>query len=220
MNRLAAIALGLFAALLALMPLRIALSGISSGSGLGAAAVSGTIWKGQMLGAAFGGTALGDISFALQPLSLFQGRAAYALDGTAMTGQLWRGWGGAGVRGLSGQVNVAGALPIGLAQARAVTVTMAGDQCRSASGEVQVQPQGPLAAAGMLSGTLACDNGILSLPLASADGRSFLDIRLGKRQWTARLRLTGLPPERVAMLEAAGLRAGPDGLAMTQEGRW
>jgi general secretion pathway protein N len=148
--------------------------------------MTGSVWKGHLSDAAWRGTRLGDLNVALDPRELLAGRVRidWVRGGSEVTGRL-------GVEGnqtllerLNGGVGMAVPLPfadtidIRLLDA-ALTLDGAG-RCVSAGGEVATVLTGlPLIGTSPeLRGVARCDGEWLMLPLASADGRIGLDVRL------------------------------------------
>lgn len=216
MRRLALPLVSLVLALLLLLPLRLVLGG----SGLAAGTVTGTAWSGALSAAQWHGLSLGDLAVRLRLPGLARGRLAFAVAGTALSGDLWQSASGAGATDLAGSIPLAGAIDLPLASLTVSAVSLDWqDGCRLASGSVRVLPTGALARLGPLSGSPRCENGRLVLPLASADGRATLQLSLDGQRWQGRLTVaTGDEGERMALL-AAGFQPGPAGPVLITEGR-
>jgi hypothetical protein len=153
---------------------------------LSARKMTGTIWKGHLAEAAWRGTSLGDLDVALDPRELLAGRVRieWVRGGSRVTGRLGVEKGLTLLERLNGQVGMTVPLPfadtvdIGLHDA-ALTLDGAG-RCVTAGGEVATVLTGlPLIGTSPeLRGLAQCDGEWLMLPLASADGRIALDVRL------------------------------------------
>jgi general secretion pathway protein N len=148
--------------------------------------MTGSIWKGHLAEAAWRGTRLGDLNVALDPRELLAGRVRvdWVRGGSEVTGRLGVENDQTVLERLNGGVGMAVPLPfadaidIRLLDA-ALTLDGAG-RCVSAGGEVATVLTGlPLIGTSPeLRGVARCDGEWLMLPLASADGRIGLDVRL------------------------------------------
>ncbi|MEY4269627.1 MAG: hypothetical protein RLZZ58_843 [Pseudomonadota bacterium] len=168
---IAALAAAGLAVALALVPMRVAVDMAAGDGGLSARDVRGSIWSGQIDGAARGELVLGNLDAGLALLPLFTGRAALDFrqrdlaDGTALAGTLYRDLGGGtGVQALSGGIDggaLDSALPISRTSFTDVTVGFDGaGRCLVAHGEVQVSLGASIAGLNLtrgLAGPVSCD---------------------------------------------------------------
>lgn len=91
-------------ALLVLFPLTLALGGRAQAVGLSATETTGTVWRGRMIEARFGGAPLGDLTVGANPLALLIGQTRLGVRGQAIQAKLQLGGGGdVAVRDLSGR---------------------------------------------------------------------------------------------------------------------
>lgn len=182
-------ALLMLAALLATLPLRVALGDMAgTGVPLRADAVRGTIWRGSLNGLTLGGVRLGDGEVRLLPLRLLNGRIAFALSvgqGNApLQAEIARGWGKVSVTRLSGRLSGGQAfapLPLDALEFDDVSFSLDGRGCTGAQGRVRAElapaPGVPVLAEG-LTGEARCDGPALLLPLTGRSGRERLSLRL------------------------------------------
>ena len=221
MRRGLALGLGLIAGLTALLPARLLLP-----APLTATAVSGSVWKAELTGAALGRMHLGDTAAALQPGALLRGRLQWDVLGAvtgAVTGQIWRGFTAGGVAGLNGRVNGSPlpGLPLAGVNLADVMATLDGaGRCEAAGGQVTADLALPLAGQRQLAGAPRCDGAALLLPLASGDGRVRLELTSNAGRWTARLVISGAAPGEAAALAAGGFRAEAGVLVKEETGTW
>lgn len=209
---------GLAIGLVALMPARLLLPAPP----LAAAAVSGGLWHGVLVDAGIGPARLGTIDLRLQPAALMQGRLQWHLSG-GLSGRLLHGLSGGGAAGLTGSVPGAAlpGLPLaGIALAEVAILMDASGRCRSASGQVTATLATTLAGQASLSGAPRCAASALLLPLASADGRVRLDLRLTAQGWQARLAISGAAPAEIMALAAAGFARSGSDIVLEQERPW
>lgn len=221
------------AALLAFLPLRLALNWLGLGEqGMTAREVTGSVWAGSLREARFGQIALGDLSAGVSPLQLLVGRARVDLDGTA-TPPAARLSGAIGIsRHSFGLDDVTATLPVGNAfrpvpvttlDLEDVSVRFRGDACEKAEGRVRATMAGEiggLAVPGSLTGTARCDGGALLLPLASAAGESSTIRMWPDGRYRADLTLQPSDPASTARLQAAGFIATGAGMQLAIEGRF
>lgn len=216
MRRGLALGLGLVAGLVAFAPARMLLPAPP----LAAAAVHGSLWHMELAGAALGRLALGDMDLALQPAALLKGRLQWAASG-AITGQLWRSVGAAGVSGASGRLGGSPlpGLPLaGVTLADATARFDGSGRCTEAGGQVTIELALPLAGQRQLAGAPRCNGSALLLPLASSDGRLRLDFALNQGRWTARMAVSGAGVGEAAALVAAGFRSEAGMLVKEESG--
>ena len=195
---------------------------------LTAAAITGTVWDGRLMGAEFRGVPLGNLDVGLDGAALLRGRLRldFARDGLqALSGRV----------GSSGKVHVVEALngPLSLElpfpfnpvldvefRNAAFEIDSAGT-CLAASGDVSARVSNlpALGTTPPLKGSFACDQGGFYLPLASRDER----LRIGVHVWADRRYRADLIVGRQSLpvqlaLAAAGFVPGPDGSTMRIEG--
>ena len=193
-------------AIIALLPLRLALRG----TGIVADEVSGSIWRGHITSASWHGIALGDLDTSARAWP-----PALDFSGPVMRGRVTP----AGLEGLSGNIDDFAGLP--LTQIAIDNVTVLADErgCTYAGGEVAVVAT-PLPQLGALSGPLACDNGVLRAALRPEHGDALVNLSLDKdRRYRAVLTIGSLPAMVRVVMIAAGFEATEAGVAMTREGR-
>lgn len=218
MRRLLPLGLGLALGLVLLAPARLLLPAPP----LAATRVDGSLWRPHIAGLAIGQLALPDLALALAPAELLKGRLHWQASGS-LRGGLWRGISGGGASGLSGRLagSPVPGLPITAITLAGTSVTLAGDgACRAASGQVTAVLAQPMAGQASLAGAPRCDGAALLLPLASADGRVQLELRLTGRHWRAGLAVTGAGPAEAAALASTGFAGSGSSLTLQQEGTW
>jgi hypothetical protein len=209
------------AALIAVLPLRVALA-MAGDIGLGADAVEGSIWRGRITGASIGGVALGNLETRARPWP-----PGLAFEGPALSGNVTR----TGVAGVRGGIGPVAQLPFARIGLDDVTVTLAdrgtAGLCRSAAGRISVVPA-LLPGIGELSGPLTCDNGRLRAvlvpagedALAAALGAARVDFDIGDdRRFTLALRIGNVPALARLPLLAAGFEDTAEGMMLTRQGR-
>lgn len=195
---------------------------------LTATEMRGTIWQGQLIGAAWRGTRLGDIDVALDPRALRPGSVwiDFVRPATGVRGRLGVGDGLNRLEAVNGVVGMA--LPFAFAdeidiglRGAALTVDDAG-RCIAAGGEVATVVTGLpfIGTSPELRGVLACDGAWLRLPLASRDGRIGLDVRVAAdRQYRADISVQARAlPVRLG-LAAAGFALDGDRATLAVAGR-
>lgn len=220
MKRWHALAGGFVAGLVLLAPARLLLPAPP----LAADAIAGPWWRADLAGAALGRASPGDISLRWQPAALADGRLAWRASG-GLAGQLWRAAGGWGSDGVTGRL--AGARLPGLPAADMVLVDVGlslddAGRCRSASGQVSLQLATAIAGNRTLFGPLLCEAGVVTLPLASRDGRVQLDLALAADGWQARLVADGAAAAETLALAGArpDMAAETGRLRLERRGRW
>ncbi len=217
--------------LLLFLPMRLVAGWIGlDESGLSARAVHGSIWSGDMDGAAFGGVALGDLHLRLSPLNLLLGRTQFAVrgrgEGAASMADVRFGHHGGGVDDATTSLStgvVFAPLPISQLDLRAVTVRFEAGRCVQARGMVRAALTGQVAGldlGGSMSGTPQCDAGALVLPLRSAAGGAAIDLRVrGDGRFRAVLVLPANDAATIARLQLAGFQSSAAGYTLSAEGR-
>ncbi len=181
--------------------------------------MTGSVWKGHLSQAAWRGTQLGDLNVALDPRELLAGRVRidWVRGGSEVTGRLGVEDNLTLLERLNGRVGMKVPLPFADSvdirlHDTALTIDGAG-RCVSAGGEVATVLTGlpMIGTSPELRGVARCDGEWLMLPLASADGRIGLDVRLtADRRFRADVDVQARAiPVRLA-LAAAGFEMRPD----------
>lgn len=221
-------------ALIASLPLRLALSGADPGArGITAREVTGTIWGGAIGDLRVGALPLGDVSAHLRPLPLLIGRREVHVERVATPGALpgfsadaagGEGWLSLGE--VQGQVPLGdafGSIPATALGFRDFHFRTSGGRCVGAGGQVSLvlAPFGELMPAPVaLSGTARCNKGALYVPMTGPTGLERLFLRLEPDgRWRADLVLAGLPFEVAAPLLESGFAARPGGIGISASGR-
>jgi general secretion pathway protein N len=216
-------------ALLALLPLRLALDWFGFGErGLTARAATGSLWLGALQEAQIGPVPLGDLNARLNVLPLLLGRARLSLSG-AESG----GFDGAvtvtrhsfGFDDVDARFRV-GALfaPIAVSTLDFddVSAGFTGGRCTRAEGRVRAAVSGEIGGVGLasgLGGQVRCDGDSLLLPLASASGIERLSIRLsGDGRYRAEFFVQSADSGLRGRLAAAGFRPAGNGYVMRVDG--
>lgn len=187
----------------------------------------GTIWQGELTGAAWRGTRLGDMDVAVDPHELLGGkvRIDFVRKATGLRGRLAVGNGINTLERVNGVVGMA--VPFAFADSvdialrdTLLTVDDAG-RCIAAGGEVATVVTGLpfIGTSPELRGTATCDGEWLRLPLASSDGRIGLDVRLAAdRRYRADIDVQARAlPVRLA-LAAAGFTLARDRASIAVSG--
>ena len=201
-------------ALVALMPLRLALDWFGLGTrGFAAREATGSVWLGTVEEAQFGSVALGDLGTSLDTLPLLAGRARISvvgLGGRQLKGAFTSTRHGFGVDDLTAQLAMAGALaplPIATLDTDDLSVRFEAGRCRQAEGRVRAALGGDIAGIPLpaLAGAARCDAGLLFLPLASQAGTERLHLRIGgDGRYRAELSVRPSQPAVALGLAAAG----------------
>lgn len=216
-----------FAALLAFLPMRLALGWLGAGEqGLTARAASGSVWAGRLTDARFGDLALGDLDAALSPVALLVGQARISLNrGDALHGAVGISRHGRRIDDLTASLTtgrVFAPLPVSRLDLADVTIRFADDRCEAAAGRVTATLAGDAAGIALptsVSGNARCEGTALLLPLASQAGTETITLRItGTGSYTATLALAASDPVMAARLAAAGFIAGPGGYRLSVEG--
>ena len=158
--------LALLVAAVALWPLRLALL---PGLGVAAAGVSGTVWRGELRGAQWGGLALGDAAAGLSPVSVLAFAPMLQVRGEAVSGRVSQG----GISEFSGRVRGLGP-GLGEIQMEGLVLHFASGACVEASGRVVLRQNGQT-----LAGVPRCAGAAAELALARPDGVVVATLRLG-----------------------------------------
>ncbi len=221
------------AALLAFLPLRLALDAIGVDErGLSARSARGTLWFGRLDEARFGPFDAGTLDTQLNPLALLIGRAQFHFEraGTntpGLAGTLISSRNRAGVRDLTGTTPITGypaALPFRQIQWTGTSILFVDGQCREAAGSISASLAGDAGGAGMstsLTGQPRCDGGRLALDLAGETGLETLSLRIsGDGRYEGNFLVRGDNELIRQPLLAQGFRASADGLTMPVRGRF
>lgn len=215
--RIGAFLLLFAAALVVLLPMRLALGWFST-PGFGVREASGSVWHGRLTGVRFGAIPLGNLSARLAVLPLLTGRARLVLHGENLEGALGAGRHGVGFENVTGRIAVGDGfapVPVSALEISGVTVRFRDGHCALAEGRVRAVLRGgtmAMALPGGLGGTARCENGMLVLPLASQSGLERLTVSIDARgRYRATIAIRPTQPAVGAGLLAAGFaRAGAD----------
>lgn len=224
-------AITLCTALIALLPLRLAVAAMgASGPLFTARAAEGTIWNGILRDISIDGVSLGDFSARLSPLALFTGKAAIdlrTLSGAQTAGTLVATFGNFGVDHVTAKLALPGAfapLPVETIDLRDASVRFAGNRCVSADGQVRVQLSGQIGGFAMgqeMIGTPRCEGDVLSLALTSGSAMERISMRLvPDGQYTAKVIIKAADTDAVTKLASAGFRDTAAGHVMEISGRF
>jgi general secretion pathway protein N len=226
--------------LVAFMPLRFALGmALPDKSAITAKSVSGTIWQGTIADMQMGGLSLGRLDTALRLFPLFIGRAEYhverikyrtdgSLDTPSLTGKISGGFGGRGVRDMTGNIplgDVDPRLPLSHLELRDFAVRFDGSICNSAKGSVRLLLKpGPLSQIGLGSGFLGqatCKGDALLLPLVSQSAMERADIRIkADGSYEIMVSVQNESPEVGLLLASSGFTAISGGYRLTVKGQF
>jgi general secretion pathway protein N len=213
-------------ALIALLPLRLALERIGAG-GFAAREATGSVWLGTVEEAQLGKIALGDLAVSLETLPLFAGQArltARGLGGRRFEGTFASSRQGFGVDDLTAELSLAGAfgpLPLATIDTTDVSARFERGLCIHAEGRVLAALSGDIGGIPLpaLAGAARCEAGLLLLPLLSQAGTERLELRIaGDGRYRADLRVRPSQPGLGAALTAAGFAASRDGYALALSG--
>lgn len=220
-------------ALLALVPMRLALDWFNLGNrGLAAREVQGSVWYGALKETQFGNVGLGDMHAGLRGLPLLIGRARIAMNrdgapGDPLDGAATLTRNSFGFDDVDGRLQLSGALgPLPLAQLDLgdVGARFENGLCVEASGTVRAGVSGDVAGVslpGGLTGTARCDAGALLLPLASQTGMESLELRLfGDGRYRATVGIRSTDATLRDRMVAAGFAATASGYEMSVDGRF
>ncbi|MEM8826137.1 MAG: type II secretion system protein N [Pseudomonadota bacterium] len=192
---------GLVAAfLLATAPLRLAVSPLFARVDGGADMITGTLWRGRLIGAHVAGATIGDTDIAINALPLLIGETELGLSAPSLRGKIEARGDALRVSGLRGTLAMPvtlGPVTLGDADPQNVELTadgvdldMRGERCVAAAGPVRarLKADGPSGApfassggatAGSLAGQLSCRDGTLFLPLGGQGARITLSLAPG-----------------------------------------
>lgn len=224
-----------FVALLALMPLRMAMDWFGLGNrGIAAREAQGSIWFGSMKEAQAGTLALGDLATGVHALPLLVGRVRLALErrdgapGDAFRAGVNLTRNSFGVDDMTGRLMVPpgafGRLPIGQIDLTDVTARFENGECSEAAGNVQANLAGEVGGVTLpsgLTGAARCDAGALLLAMASQSGMETVELRLrGDGRYEGVLLMKTVDPAARERMTASGLTATTAGYEMRASGRF
>jgi general secretion pathway protein N len=216
-------------ALLALLPLRLALDWLGfADRGLAARAVTGSVWRGALQEAQIGPVALGDVRARLNLLPLFLGTARLSLaapDEGGLSGAILASRHGFGIEDVSGRIRpgaLFAPLPLGSLEFDGFSAGFASGACTRAEGAVRATVTGQIGGAAMspqLAGRARCAGDALLLPLSGRSGAERLDIRLfSDGRYRIDLLVRAADPNVAAALASAGFRASEQGHVLQVRG--
>jgi general secretion pathway protein N len=212
-------------ALLALLPLRLALDGLGfADHGLAARAATGSVWRGALQEARVGPVSLGDVGARLNLLPLFLGRARLsvaAAEEGGLEGAVSVSRHSFGFEDVSGRIRTGALfapLPLASLELDDVTAGFSGGRCTRATGGVRAIVAGQMGGIGLspeLTGRARCAGDALLLPLAGRSGVERLDIRLfADGRYRLDLLVRTADPSLGAGLAAAGFRPVAQGYGL------
>lgn len=216
-------------ALLALLPIRLAIAGIAD-AGFTARQAAGTIWYGRIGELMVKGRRLGTFEAAVDPFSLVAGTARIRFNRMddpqgILTGTLLSGTAD-GVEGLNGRIGgngLFGSIPLEAIDAKDLDVRFKGGRCAKAGGRLKAILATPIPGLGSteLAGSPRCEGERVRFNLTAPSGQGGLEFYVtAQGRYRAWLRIAGVAPDTGAALAAAGFRQGAEGLVMSAEGRW
>lgn len=225
--------LGITAALLFFMPLRLAVSMVDlDEKTFSAKQISGSIWDGRIESAKLGPVNLGDLDAGMQFWPLLTGdmimdveRPANA-SGGRLKATLGRAGDGFLVADTNAQIPVGrqlAPLPASNIELDGFSANFVGGRCETASGQVRMSLDANIPGLDLQRGLLGnadCQDGVLVLPLTSSSGMETLTLKLeGDGRYTARLSLSGGNAAWTLLLPSLGFRKTPDGYAIKMAGQ-
>lgn len=218
-------------ALVATVPLPVALAASGLGGRLTAREVHGTIWRGRLEQAALGGVGLGEVSLGLGAGQLLVGGRTLTVvaRGGAFEGRgkiVARG-GGSGVEAVTGRAPLsmlgAPASVTGVITLKAVAVGFAGGRCRWAVGQISAEVRGLGDQPVVLTGRPACRDAALVIALNGSRSGAPVEVlaRLeATGRYNTRVRVSTAEPVLGALLSADGFVSDGSGYSKTNEGRF
>ncbi|WP_407352267.1 type II secretion system protein N [Luteimonas sp. R10] len=213
-----------------LLPLRLALGLVDlEQAGLGAAAATGSLWRGRLHDVHLHDRALGAVDVRLSPWPLLTGTRELVLHGATLRASLLQG-ARRGIHGATGTLVLDGMAP-GLSlvlDADDASLVFTGDACRNAAGRVglELRPAAGGDPLVVLDGVAACDGRAATVTWAPAGAAAgpFAGLRVDARiepdgAWQLRSVVPGADDARdAAALELAGFRPGPGGWSRIDKG--
>ncbi|HEY0114339.1 MAG TPA: type II secretion system protein N [Allosphingosinicella sp.] len=224
-----------FLALLALLPMRMAMDWFGLGArGVAAREVEGSVWFGALKEAQVGTIGLGDLHAGLRGLPLLIGRARIALDrdeGTPadeLQGAATITRNSFGFDDVSGRLQLTagalGSLPLSQIELGDFSARFENGLCVEATGTVRAAVAGDLAGIalpGGLAGAARCDAGALLLALAGQSGMETLELRLfGDGRYRASVLIRSTDATLRDRMLASGLTVTAQGYGLSVDGRF
>lgn len=225
----------LLATLVALFPLRLALSLLDLDRiGVSARTVSGSIWAGRLEDVAAAGVPIGTVEARLSPLELLLGRARIdvrrptnATGAEMLSGAVTVSRNSLGVVDVTATVPLAAALaplPVASVVLTGLNVRFDDGVCTRANGTARALLNGSIAGVALaqgLSGNAACDGRYVRIPLNSQSGQERLDLRVAvDGEYVADLIAVQPASDRVVALTALGFEETPGGYRLRTTGRF
>lgn len=217
-------------ALVALLPLRLALDWLEFGDrGFAAREAQGSIWLGSLNEAQFGSVPLGDLQARLRMLPLFIGRARVDLSrgdqANPFEGSATMTRHGFAIDDMTARLDVGSAfsaLPVGSLDFTDLTARFQDGACARAEGGVRATVAGDVGGIvlpGGLSGNARCDRGALLLPLVSQTGAEALNLRLrDDGSYQVELAVRPVDDAMRDRLTASGFQLGAAGYVLRADG--
>lgn len=224
----------LVAALIALLPMRLALDWLGlDNSRFAARRVTGSVWLGSLREAQFGDLALGDVRARLSPVQLLIGRARVQIEGRGdsaakpLTGGVSISRHSTGLEDVTASLAAGRAfapLPVTMLDLADVSVRFGDAGCEQANGRVRAMLAGDLGGIPLgqaLSSTARCDRGALLLPFTGAGGTESVSVRLWQEgRYQAELTLAAADAAQIQQLQLAGFQQTRGGWRLSVEGRF
>lgn len=216
-------------ALIALLPLRLALSWLDIDSlGLSARQAEGSVWLGGLKEARIGDAPLGNLSAGLSPFQLLVGRARMDVsNGQDLEGGIGVSRTSTGIDDLTGVIPVAAVfapLPVETLDLSDVSVRFDDRQCARAEGQVKAALSGDIAGIPLaqgLTGNARCEGGALLFPLTGQSGMERLALKLfADGRYTLDLSIRPGDPALGERLSASGFRPTQQGYTLGVQGRF
>ena len=225
----------LLVALVALFPMRLALSLLDLDRiGVSARSVSGSIWSSRLEEVAAAGIPVGTIEARLSPLNLLIGRARIdvkrpsdAAGAPPLSGAVTVSRNSLGLADANATVPLAAALaplPVGSVTLTGMNVHYEAGVCTRASGTAQAALTGSIAGVALsqgLTGQASCDGRYVRIPMTSQSGQEKLEIRVAvDGEYVADLIAVQPSSDRIAALAALGFTEIPGGYRLRTTGRF
>ncbi|MFM9978220.1 MAG: type II secretion system protein N [Sphingomonadaceae bacterium] len=223
--------LGLFAAvlivaLIALIPLRVAIAALSLDErGFAAREATGLIWSGGFTDARLGAVALGNLRAAADPFPLLLGRANIAMGGPLGDGWVTVTRGSLGVGRMTAQLATGAQfapLPLSAIALEDATIRFERGRCAEAQGRVRAIFSGDVAGLSLargMSGTPRCEGGRLVLPLISQSAMERITLRIAADgAYSGEFVVKPGDPAVAARLVSAGFQVAQGGHVMRLSG--
>lgn len=231
-GRIALVAGFFLFALLALLPMRLALDrmGFDRG-GLSARAATGSVWNGALEEARIGPVPLGDVRARVNFLPLLLGRARLSLasadPAVGFSGAVTVTRHSRSFDDVTGRLRAGtmfAPLPVTGVDLDGVSASFADGRCLDAGGRVTVMLGGPAVAIGLgrgLIGRAQCAGDAVLIALADQTGTARMNLRLhSDGRYGVDFLVRTVDPATRAQLVAAGFRPAGTGLGMQAGGRF